>query len=407
MTARKVAITGAAGQIGSALTSTLLHQEDVAPVAIVRNPIGAGLIEHIAPGCEVRVGSITDPDSARQLLGDCDAVVHCALATVSRKPQASRRLNRAMVDNIGRIETLETAVFLSTVSVYGATYTKDRRFPGTFERPRPDNEYGRSKLELEHLVERAWSGKQRFTLRVGHVIGGNFDHSRSIAELAAEDAFKLPFDGTLPSNTVHIDSLTAQILPLLMNPVASGTFNAVDEARSWREVFDWHTNTLGLPRVAGLPEDVSKGWRRQFSRSSVPRDVMRWAGSVGVLDLVRFPAVQQALTRSIRLAPESRIDELATWYKKRFVAKQVGEAMATARPEVAPLLVSDAVPGRSLVSAIGDRMERPSDIQMQLALSRWAERALRATWLPKDSGRLPEHDAADAPAQMRHGGPAG
>ncbi len=402
MPERRIAITGAAGQIGSTLAQRLLQRDDLWPVAIVRNPIGAGLVEYLAPGCEVRIGSITEPDSAASLLEDCDAVVHCALATVSRKAQASRALNRAMVENIGRVRSLQTAVFLSTVSVYGGTYAKDRLRAGTFERPRPDNEYGRAKLDLERLVKAAWTDKRWFVLRVGHVIGASFDHTRSIVDLAANPHFKLPFDGALASNTVHGESLAAQILPLLTHPVESDTYNAVDEGRTWRDVFDWHTGTLELPRVEGLSETQSKNWRREFARSSVPRDVVRWTGSVGVLDLVRFPAVQQALTQAVRRVPENRIDELATLYKKRFVKGQIDSATAVEKPEITPLLVSDAVPGPTLAAAVGDRLEPPSDDRLRQALSSWADRARRPTWLPEHS-RLSTADRTDLDEQPRRG----
>ncbi len=194
----------------------------------------------------------------------------------------------------------------------------------------------------------------------------------------------------MPSNTIHVEKLAAQILFLLVSAVPSGVFNAVDESATWREVFDWHTDALGLPKVQGLPTKPSADWGRQYRSNSIMRDVIGWARTLGLLDLVRYPAVLQGVTRIVRPLPESLIDQMASWYKRKFVKGQIASSMPIEKPEIAPLLVSDAVPGPMLSSVIDSETKGPSEAQMRVALTRWVDRFSRPTWLRDDSHRLPE-----------------
>ena len=64
----KVAVIGAAGQVGSTLVHHF-HNQGVNVVAAVRNTLSAALVHASTPGCDIRVGSLT-PDPRRVHLLD-------------------------------------------------------------------------------------------------------------------------------------------------------------------------------------------------------------------------------------------------------------------------------------------------------------------------------------------------
>ncbi|MDP6716814.1 MAG: NAD(P)H-binding protein, partial [SAR202 cluster bacterium] len=96
----RVAVTGASGDVGSALVHALAESEEIRAVAIVRNTLAPALLDR--PDIEVRVGSITDPASAQSLMNDCDAIVNCAVARGN--PRQSRLQNRSIVENISAVD---------------------------------------------------------------------------------------------------------------------------------------------------------------------------------------------------------------------------------------------------------------------------------------------------------------
>ncbi|MGH8635591.1 MAG: NAD-dependent epimerase/dehydratase family protein, partial [Burkholderiales bacterium] len=143
----RVAVTGAAGHVGSALVASLASRGEFEVVAVVRNAFAAGLLESL--DAEIRVGSVTDPGASREALAGCDAVVNCALA--SGWPATARRQNEAIVRNIAAAPGIRGVVHFSTVAVYGMCL--DPRV-SSFERPRPDSTYGVDKLRLERIATR-------------------------------------------------------------------------------------------------------------------------------------------------------------------------------------------------------------------------------------------------------------
>lgn len=264
MTCCRVAVVGANGRVGSVLVGRLAESGVVEPVAVCRNRVGAGLVADTVR--DVRVGSIVDKASARCLLGDCDAVVNCAWA--AGLPRESWEQTRVIALNLAAVPGVRTVVFLSSVAVYGTCIDAA---VSTFAAPRPDTRYARDKLRLERLVAHAACrrGQRWHVLRMGHVYGAHQWLSHEVVELAGELGFRLAFDGARPSNAMHVEAVAAAIVALLCGDASSGVRNLADSpARSWREVFDWHTERLGLSRVPAMPEELSAVWRRRFLRRS-------------------------------------------------------------------------------------------------------------------------------------------
>ena len=175
----RVAVTGAAGQIGSVLMRRMVEFPNIHPVAICRNPISAGMIKYSAPRCNIKIGSITEVESAVKILENADIIIHCALATISGNPKKSRRLNNEMIDNFCRLAKVKLIIHLSSISVYGAYIDQSK---SRFENPRSDSDYGRSKLKTEEYAKSRFKSRRLdyYILRLGHVYGTKMDRSRQM-----------------------------------------------------------------------------------------------------------------------------------------------------------------------------------------------------------------------------------
>jgi UDP-glucose 4-epimerase len=163
-----------------------------------------------------------------------DAVVHCAAQTnVMRSiadPELDRRIN---VDGLRRV--LDAAVATGVrrfifISSGGAIYGETPE-PATESRePRPENPYGRHKLEGEATVAAARiSGA---SLRLSNVFG---PRQRSDAEggvvsifcdrLAAGEPLRIFGDGEQRRDFVHVGDVVDAIMLALDDPTITGTWN--------------------------------------------------------------------------------------------------------------------------------------------------------------------------------------
>ena len=389
----KVAVTGAAGQVGSVLVQRL-SKMDVNTVAICRNTMSAGIIHSVAPGCDIRIGSITMKNDSRQLLSDCDRIIHCALAMVSGKPKLSRRLNKAMIDNFADLEGLRQFIHLSSIAVYPEGIYRLKFPKSTFERPRPDNEYGRSKLLIEQYARRMCESKRLdyYILRLGHVIGAKMDRSREILELVQTPQFRLPFNGDLPSNTVHVEHLASLAIELLSKPLSSGVYNVADENRTWRQVFDWHTQSVTLPPVQGMTKEISIRHKSLCRSKSMLMDIMHWVRALPFFSLINYPAVFENAYKLLTVLPESISIKLSTAYKRLDVGRQISAAneQFDAMPFLSPVYFLDAMPGPYLKLPADTRTNDPAVDDIAVQLKRWHRRFAVPRWLPDSVDALIE-----------------
>jgi len=369
----KVAVTGAAGQVGSVLVSRMLQVPDIDPVAICRNVISGGVVHSSAPGCEIRIGSITKPDSAQQILGDCEVIVNCALAMISGQPRESRFQNKAMIDSFSHIKRLKTLIHLSSLTVYGGFIDSSRSRRNSFENPRPDNDYGKSKLFIERYAKRMCKTRQlnHFLLRIGHVIGANMDRSRQLIEYAQDLNFSLPFSGELPSNTIHVEHLAAMIISLISSTVPSGTYNVADKDKTWRSVLDWHTQTLGIPPVKGMAADKSNHLKVLYRKQSLLRDIVSWLGSLSILKLIKYPAIFEFAYNLLAMTPTPIATRIKTAYKCKYVRRQIAAINYHGDEMIRPYFFSDAMPGRYLELSLGSSPERPAEEELSKQLRDW------------------------------------
>lgn len=384
----RVAITGAGGQIGSFLAFSLAQRDQALDVvAVCRNVVAAGLLES-AP-CSVRVGSLTEPGSAQLLLGDCDAVVHCAYA--AGLPGHAWAVNKAMLTRLFAIPRINRVIYLSSVAVYGKCIVNE---VGSFEKPHADTGYGRAKWRSELLAIRLARRTRRRLIvwRLGHVYGSSQAMSQFIVTKARTTQFSLPFDGAMPSNAIHIHRLTNAVKVSLATESA-GAWNVTDQPQqTWRQLFDWHTETLGLPRVPAMPDTLSREAKRRYlarGNGLVPWHALRRA--VTVAQATGRTAVARSLPR-LREFGYRMLERLPSTLESKagavYWSALAREAIVAATPasgvdQVEPWLLSDAMPGPYL--AIGGDVDawEAGEVSQRAELMHWFARlnSPQGAWL--------------------------
>src|SRR5205085_5548623 len=149
----KVLVTGGAGHLGEALVRTLRR---------MRHEI-VGLDIRASPFTD-RVGSIVDRAAAKECMKDVNVVLHTATL---HKPHVATHSRHEFVDTnvTGTLNLLEEAaaagvesfVFTSTTSVFGAALTPPKQEPAAWiteeVHPIPRNIYGATKAAAEDLCE--------------------------------------------------------------------------------------------------------------------------------------------------------------------------------------------------------------------------------------------------------------
>lgn len=374
-TPTRIGVTGATGQVGSRLLRHL-RSAGFNAVAAVRNPVGAALCDAVAPDVEIRIGSLIPDEGEPHLLDDCDVIVNCAIESAGGIPRQAYTRNRALVDGLLKAKSLKWLVHFSTVAVYGELITSPSR-------PRPGSEYGRSKLYVERYAARqARRRGVRYTaIRLGHVYGAGIARSREIIEFARTRGFELPFDGRLPSNAIHADNVGAAFVSLL-NAGAAGGVYGLAESNAWRDVFDWHTASVGLPPVSAMSEAESVARREEIFRRSPARDALTWLRGMPIKSLVRAPATFDLALRMLVKTPTAITQAVSDINRRTGARGHIARAEAAAKRDVPALYLSDGMPGPFLhipathADGLGSDMERARELREWYEL--WRRPRMRA-----------------------------
>ncbi|MEC9292755.1 MAG: NAD-dependent epimerase/dehydratase family protein [Chloroflexota bacterium] len=259
----KVAVIGAAGRIGPYLVRRLAVENAYEPVPVIRDKMAIRFLGEYRQ--LTRIGSITDSDSASRLIGDCQVVINLAFSGSTTKAIAN---NIKLVEAITTLQSVKVFINLSTISVHGLPFTESRM---NFVKPKPTSAYGKSKLAMERIVADAFrkTNTKYFLLRLGNVYGPSQTVSRMVFEDVTSASFELPFGGNLASNAVSVQHFIDGIVSILNNPPPNGVYNCTDEPqRTWREIYDMHTDAWNLPPVASMSPESSYLLRKKVRISS-------------------------------------------------------------------------------------------------------------------------------------------
>lgn len=160
---KRILITGASGFIGSFMVERALD-EGMEVWAAVRATSSRGYLRdgrihfiELDLGDDARLRSRLEAQAVEA--GAFDCVIHAAGATKCRRPDDFFRINTDGTARLARL-LVETGalrpggrfVFISSLSVHGATHEKDRRPIRENEPKCPDTAYGLSKLKAEQRL---------------------------------------------------------------------------------------------------------------------------------------------------------------------------------------------------------------------------------------------------------------
>lgn len=296
----RVAVTGANGFVGKAVTAALLaHGHQV--VALTRAPDASLAL----PGVEaIATGAIEAIRDWRPFLANTDAVVHLAArAHVDDAAFADGDLVRA-INTTATLRLAESAaqrgaqrfLFLSSIKVLGeATPYGAASRPFKADDPlAPADLYARSKAEAERGLEEiaTHTGLPITILRPPLVHGpGVRANFRRLVELVAKVPV-LPF-GAIDNrrSVVSVDNLAAAILACLTHPAAAGRRFLVSDSED-----------LSTPELVRL---IADAMGRSVWLAPVPVPLMILAGR-----LTGREALIRRLTDSLQLDPSALVFDL-------------------------------------------------------------------------------------------------
>lgn len=178
----RVLITGGAGRLGISVCRAFLGEGFRVRVFDLENERNRRSVKHLGRKAEVVWGDVTDPEGVRKALEGVDAVIHMAgilPPLADKRPDLARQVNvggtGVVIDAIRESGAHLPLVFTSSVAVFGPT--SDAVEPVSVERnePRPEDVYGRTKLEAEDLIRE--SGLDYLVLRLTAVMYFDFEVS--------------------------------------------------------------------------------------------------------------------------------------------------------------------------------------------------------------------------------------
>lgn len=254
----KILITGAGGDIGSNLTSTLLKQGHKIR-ALVRSSQEANRIRQ--PGVEIFVADITDPKTLDGAATNIDVAYHLAAALFVVNPEEQlRKINYEGTINVAS-ECIDKGVkqfiFPSFPLVLGP-HTRPSQPINPEEATTQPNCYHAlyKKLCEQHLLILSQHGKLPVTiLRLGTVYGPDMRFIKTLKRFMRRGLYRIPGNGRYIASFVHIDDVMRAMALVLGNEKAAGQiYNIADGKPVQFKNFVYElADIMGVPRPGFAP----------------------------------------------------------------------------------------------------------------------------------------------------------
>lgn len=248
---RLVALTGATGFIGNALTALLL-QRGVVVRALVRSDAAAARLQSM--GAEVVRGDIFSATALAELVQDCDAVIHAAGVVRGNNQESFSRTNcegtRGLIDAVSSHAAGARFLLVSSLAA---------REPQL-------SWYAHSKREAEHLLQE--SSLDWCILRPPAVYGPGDKEMRAIFDWMSRGIAPVPGSDAARTSLIHVDDLVRGMLACISSAGATGLILYLDDGKTggydWeematiagnvfhRQVRLWHPPAALLDTVAAI-----------------------------------------------------------------------------------------------------------------------------------------------------------
>lgn len=215
----KILLTGANGFVGSHVLDKLRARG--LPTAILLRPSSnRRFIEGHLSWAEVRLGSITEPESLRQALAGITHLIHCAGCTRAARTSAFYEVNHAGTRNVIQAANAQSAmrrvVHVSSLAASGPALAAKPAREG--DAPHPVSEYGKSKLAGEQEVLEHC--RPQFVILRPPAVYGPRD-VEFLRLFKAVKAHLLPRPGRQALSLVFVQDLAEAILTCLDHPAAA------------------------------------------------------------------------------------------------------------------------------------------------------------------------------------------
>jgi nucleoside-diphosphate-sugar epimerase len=330
---KRVAVTGAAGMLGSTVAGRLLadgHQ--VNGIDLVPAPHGGH------PRMRHRQGDIRDRAMVASVLADADAVVHCAGALPSYRTDLIRSTivdGTSIVLSEAARAAVPRVVHISTSAVYG--------LPDLVPTPevhprRPVDTYGRAKAAAEQIAERYRDdGRCVTVLRPKTFLGpGRMGLFAMLFEWAEEGRnFPVLGRGTARIQMLAIEDLVDAVVTVLDAPaeVAADTYNvAAVEFGTLRDDFQAVLDAAGRGgRVVSVPARPAVLALRTLERTRLSPVYGRLVHKLLADSYVSVDKAHQRLGFRPRLSNQDAILATYAWWRECRAAGQARASGQTSR----------------------------------------------------------------------------
>ena len=229
----KLAVIGASGFVGAALTEYAVDHTDLAVTPFCHSTGGASRLAH--RGLEIQQLDVLDRDHVQAALRGFDYVANCA--------RGSKRVMLDGLENLigaARTAKVKKFVHLSSDAVYG-----DPPHPASTREDAPTapapGGYGAVKLAQDEKVRRAAGhGLNAVVLCPPNIIGPYSDYLTDIIHSIEGGRFRFVDEGRHPINIVDVNNLSACILSAFASDVTDGRrlFACEPGNITWRALCD-------------------------------------------------------------------------------------------------------------------------------------------------------------------------
>lgn len=237
-----IAVIGANGRVGTEVTLLLSLAEGVDVIPIVRSAYAGSFLRRLGVTC--RVGSVSDPSVAPELLAGADLVVDFSLP--GGLPSQVKLGMRANMRGILEAAPPGAAyVFISSTMAYG-TDPQGRYQDFLISRTAYSalKRYGERRARvLGRLKSRPVS-----VLRLGEVHGDLQPVSHDVQKRVrrARDGIALPFCGDVASDVVQCGTIAGTLVQLASSRIDHGVFTVVEEPPvTLRALYERHAQAIG------------------------------------------------------------------------------------------------------------------------------------------------------------------
>lgn len=211
----RLAIIGASGFVGSALTEYVLDHTDLSVSPFCHSTGGATRLAHRR--LDVRRLDLLDRSAVEAAIHDFDYVVNCS--------RGGRQLMLDGLENLLRASRkagVKKFIHLSSVAVYGDPPPPSSTTEDAPTEPAPDS-YGAMKLLQDQKVQSAAAaGLNTVILCPPNIVGPYSDYLTDIIGSIELGRFRLIDQGRQPINIVDVNNLSACILSALHADIGDG-----------------------------------------------------------------------------------------------------------------------------------------------------------------------------------------